>query len=358
MFEGRKTFYEEWVEHEGLEIIRGFYIDDMMKLGLRWWDRIGAAAVQIDLEGTGDLAGAYVCEIEGGKELKPQRHIYEEMIYVLSGRGATSVWYEGWPKLTFEWEPGSLFAIPLNAWHQHYNAEGHTSLRYLSVTTAPIVLSLYRNLEFVFNNSAVFPERYDGKSDYFSRSDDSVNQVLESNLIANVNNLKMPAEEGAKVSRGKGTSNYLIEMANGILGAHILEISPGVYSKLHRHGPGAHVIWLAGEGYTLTFPDGGEKKRVDWKPGTMLVPPTWWWHMHCVTSKEPGKHLALKLNSLRRPLTHMHDGTVTSVKEGGNQYDMEDLDPELAEYIHSTFVRECEKRGTPVRMSHPLNGGA
>ena len=48
MFEGRKTFYEEWVEHEGLEIIRGFHIDDMMKLGLRRWDRIGAAAVHID----------------------------------------------------------------------------------------------------------------------------------------------------------------------------------------------------------------------------------------------------------------------------------------------------------------------
>ena len=66
MFEGLKTFYEEWVEHEGLEIIRGFHIDDMMKLGLRWWDRIGGAAVQIDLEGTGDLAGADVWEIEGG----------------------------------------------------------------------------------------------------------------------------------------------------------------------------------------------------------------------------------------------------------------------------------------------------
>ena len=148
MFEGRKTFYEEWVEHEGLELIRGFHIADMLKLGLRRWDRIGGDAVHIDLEGTGDLAGAYVAEIEGGKELKPQRHIYEEMIYVLSGRGATSVWYEGMPKLTFEWEPGSLFAIPLNAWHQHYNVEGHTPLRFLSITTAPIVLSLYRSVQW------------------------------------------------------------------------------------------------------------------------------------------------------------------------------------------------------------------
>ena len=44
MFEGRKTFYEEWVEQEGLEIIRGFHIDDMVKLGLRWWDRTFASS--------------------------------------------------------------------------------------------------------------------------------------------------------------------------------------------------------------------------------------------------------------------------------------------------------------------------
>ncbi|NIO09378.1 MAG: cupin domain-containing protein [Deltaproteobacteria bacterium] len=318
---------------------------------------MGGNAVHIDLEGTGDLAGAYVAEIDAKKELKPQRHIYEEMIYVLSGRGATSVWYEGMPKLTFEWEPGSLFAIPLNAWHQHFNVEGNAPLRFLSVTTAPIVLSLYRNLDFIFDNDSVFPERYDGKSDYFTRSENPLNQVLDTNLIANVNNLKLLDEQETKASRGKGTTFTTIDMANGILGAHVLQISPGIYSKLHRHGPGAHVVWLAGEGYTITFPDGGEKRKVDWTPGTMLVPPTWWWHIHCVTSKEPGKHLALKLNSWRRPLTHMHDGTVTSVKDGGNQYDMEDLDPELADYIHSTFVRECEKRGTPVRMSHPLNGG-
>ena len=61
----RKTFYEEGVKKEGLEIIRGFHIEDLKNLSLRWWDRIGGSAVHIDLEGTGDLAGAYVCEIGG-----------------------------------------------------------------------------------------------------------------------------------------------------------------------------------------------------------------------------------------------------------------------------------------------------
>ena len=115
------------------------------------------------------------------------------------------------------------------------------------------------------------------------------------------------------------------------------------------------MIWLAGEGYTLTWPDGGSKKKVDWKPGTMLVPPTWWWHQHCVISPTPAKHLALKLNSNKRPSTHMHDGTITSTREGGNQIDFEDLDPQTAEEIRSLFLQECEKRGTHVRSGAPLN---
>lgn len=348
----RKTFYEEWVEKEGLEMIRGFYIEDLKNLSLRWWERIGGSAVHIDLEGTGDLAGAYVCEIEGGKELKPQRHLYEELIFVLTGRGATSVWYEGWPKITFEWEEGSLFAVPLNSWHQHYNADRQMPARFLSVNTSPIVLSLYRQEACVFDNSSVFPERYDGRSDYFSRSEYTAHHVLKTNFVANV--YTMPLKEGSS-SRGPGGRNVQLDLASGVMGAHILEVPSGSYTKLHRHGPGAHVFWLEGEGYTLTWLDGESKKKVDWKPGTMLVPPTRWWHQHCVLSNSPAKHLALKLNNPNQKVTHMHDGTVTSTREGGNQIEYEDMDPETAREIHQLFLTECAKRGTSVRISQPLN---
>lgn len=87
----------------------------------------------------------------------------------------------------------------------------------------------------------------------------------------------------------------------------------------------------------------------------MLVPPTGWWHQHCVVSKAPAKHLALKLNNPNRKATHMHDGTVTSTREGGNQIEYEDMDPEMAREIHELFLRECQKRGTAVCIGGPLN---
>ena len=43
---------------------------------------------------------------------------------ILSGRGSTSVWNDAGERITFEWGPGALFAIPLNCWHQHFNASG------------------------------------------------------------------------------------------------------------------------------------------------------------------------------------------------------------------------------------------
>jgi len=46
----------------------------------------------------------------------------------------------------------------------------------------------------------------------------------------------------------------------------------------------------------MIWPDGGEKRKEEWRRGTMLVPPDWWWHQHCVVSKEPAQHLALKLS--------------------------------------------------------------
>ena len=51
--------------------------------------------------------------------------MYEEIFYVLKGRGATTVWAEeGGPRQTFEWHEGSVFSIPLNAYHEIYNGQG------------------------------------------------------------------------------------------------------------------------------------------------------------------------------------------------------------------------------------------
>ncbi len=348
-----RLYYDEWVAREGLELVRGYKVDNVYTAPLRPWARTGGSAVHIQLEGTGDMNGAYVCEIPPGKSLEPQRHLYEEMVYVLSGRGSTSVWSDANHKNSFEWNAGSLFCIPLNARYQHFNGSGQEPARYLAITTAPIMMNLTRNADFIFSNDATFPERYAGQDNYFSGEVqmeeftgwDKPTGVACANLFADIHAIPM-----RESSRAAGSHSITFELANGVLGAHLMEMPGGRFSNVHRHGPGAHVLWLKGEGYTLMWPDGGEKLKEDWGPGTMLVPPSWWWHQHAAVSSFPAQHLALKLSSKRNKVNRLSMGTMLSVRRGGSMMNFEDFPAGLMEEVQSIFVEECARRGTPANL--------
>jgi uncharacterized RmlC-like cupin family protein len=356
-----RLYYDEWVAREGVDLLRGHKIENVYTVPLKYWARTGGNAVHIQLEGTGELNAAYVQEIPPGKQLTPQRHVYEEMVFVLSGRGSTSVWLDGKPRNSFEWGAGSLFSIPLNAWYQHFNGSGTEPARYLAMTTAPITMNLIRNDAFIFDNDAVFPERYAGEGDYFSGQVEIVRfggwgfsyKVAHSNFFPNVQ--AIPDEQLNHGARGQGTRGINFVMANGVLGSHVMELPGGVFSKLHRHGPGSHVLWLRGEGYSLMWPDGGARLHESWGPGTMLVPPDWWWHMHAVVSREPAQHIALRLGNTRHRVSRQSEGALRSTKSGGSQLDYEDFPPEFMDELMRTFQAECEKRGTPMRLE-PIAG--
>lgn len=348
-----QLYYKDWVRREGLELVQGHTVHDVYTMPLRPWDRTGGRAAHIQLDGTGELNAAYVSEIGPGGELNPQRHIYEEVVYVLSGHGSTTVWYDSTRKRSFEWGPRSLFAIPMNANYQHFNTSGTEPARYIAVTTAPILMNLIRDERFIFENDAVFPRRFSGDDDYFSGPMEfetftgfgTQMPVAFGNLFDDID-----AVDRGESNRGVDTRSVHFEIGEGTLGAHTVEIPGGTFTKIHRHGPGAHVLWLKGEGYTLMWQDGAEKIQADWKPGSMTVPPTWWWHQHAVVSREPGQHLALKLGSRRYKINSLSKGTMKSTREGGSQMEYEDFPPELMTDVRQRFQRACDERGTPIRM--------
>ncbi len=73
------TPYDRWISSQGVDVIRGFFVDDLYTVPLKWWDRMGGNGVYIMLDGTGYLDDAYVIGIPPGKNLNPQRHIYEAL---------------------------------------------------------------------------------------------------------------------------------------------------------------------------------------------------------------------------------------------------------------------------------------
>src|SRR5690349_10392257 len=133
----KETPYTRWVKSEGLDIIDSTYVPNLHTVELRPWARRGGFGVFMNHEASRTSNDCYVCEIPAGKALAPQRQLFEEMIYVLDGRGSTAVWNDAGKKISFEWKAGALFAIPLNCWHQHFNGSGEKPARYIGVTNAP-----------------------------------------------------------------------------------------------------------------------------------------------------------------------------------------------------------------------------
>src|SRR6266508_3566207 len=292
------TPYDRWISSQGIDVIRGFFVEDLYTIPLKWWDRMGGNGVYIMLDGTGYQDDAYIVGIPSGKSLNPQRHIYEALYYVLDGRGAT---------------------------------------------TAPLVFNLFHCEDFVINNPYSFVDRFKGEEGYFAGSGKLYSdRVVETNFVADAINI----EPVAWTERGKGNATIFFEMSESMMGSHVSRFPVGIYKKAHRHGPGAHVFILTGGGYSLLWPEGKEMTRVDWRPGSIVVPPEGWFHQHFNSSAEPARYLALKILSRKYKLQPGKIQSDVPLAYGGWQIEYEDEDP----IIRKTFEEECAKSGAEVRM--------
>ncbi len=158
--------YGKWAVQQGVPLIEGHHVEDCRTLPLSPWPAKGGHGVLINLSNQ-SLDDAYVIDIAPGGSLKPEKHLYEELMFVISGRGSTSVWHDGGEQVHFEWQAGSLFGVPVNAWHQHFNGHGTAPARLLGVTSAPLIVNLFHNLDAVFNSPFAFSDRFDGRGNFF-----------------------------------------------------------------------------------------------------------------------------------------------------------------------------------------------
>ena len=147
----RETSYEIWLKEEGIPVVGGYGVTDVRELTLKPWKRTGGRGAYIDLKGMEGFTGMYVGEIPAGGALNAESHLYEELIYIVQGVGATEIWSssDGKPKMHFEWQQGSLFAIPLNTRHRMINGSKEPAF-FLAVTSAPLMIDLLHDVPFVF----------------------------------------------------------------------------------------------------------------------------------------------------------------------------------------------------------------
>jgi quercetin dioxygenase-like cupin family protein len=333
-----------------VKVYEDFYFPSLAKIELGPWERKGGKGAVIHINNNHMPNDCHVIEIKAGGKSEPEHHMYELTIYIVSGRGATTIWHDEKKKSSFEWQAGSLFSIPLNSWYQNFNGSGQEPTRYIAVTNAPPMMRLYRDPRFIFNCDYMFAGRYAGEEDYFSgKGKLYTRRIWESNFIANAPDMLL---YGWK-ERGAGGINAMLEMAENNTKSHISEFPIGTYKKAHRQGPGAHLVLLSGTGgYSLiwTKEDRSDMIKCDWQLGSMVtVPSDNCYHQHFNSGTTRARYLALRPGDMglyKKTRGGGGENADRSIKEGGWQIEYDDEDRE----IHAIFEKELKAHGATCKM--------
>jgi quercetin dioxygenase-like cupin family protein len=352
--------YEEWLKCEDLRVVKGLAID-CFDVETAHWPRAGTRAAALHLDGRGDFCNMLLYEIEPGKSTLPQRHMYEEVVYVLDGNGSTQIEMPNGDQRSFEWGATSLFAIPLNAKYRHFNGSGSHRALFVSTTNLPMMLNLFHNEQFVFGCDFGFLDRF-GKQGYFQGEGEMKlvrqgNDTWETNFVPDLQTIELPDFS----DRGAGGGCLIFLLADSSMHAHVSEMPAGTYKKAHRHGPGYHVMCVAGSGFSLMWHEGDRDFiRIDWKHGVVFPPADQQFHQHFTTSAAPARYFATGFGSLRYPFTSERRREIlgekvafsTSTKDGGDQIEYADQDPR----IHPIWLKELAKHGLTSKMGRFFPG--
>ena len=265
--------YNDWVAREGL-IVREGVSCDLLTAETKLWPRYGVNGAAVHSRGRGDFCNMFVLDIPAGASTEPQQHLYEEVIYVVEGRGSTQLEFADGSKRSFEWQPRSMFAIPLNAKYRLLQRRRHRTRAAVigSTTTLPLMMKIFHNDSFIFENEHFVRRPRSARTSYYTGEGDLTmiragQNIWETNFVPDLGAIELTDWN----ERGAGSTNMMFVLADSNMHAHMSEIPPGTYKKAHRHGAGAHIFTVTGNGYSLLWYEGEtEFQRVDWKPGVRV----------------------------------------------------------------------------------------
>jgi hypothetical protein len=341
--------YDRWLETLDIPIHRDYFIDDLRTLPLGPWDERECNAAMLVLAGQEGVTEARVTEIPAGATTRPLKFALDEMVYVLQGRGLTTIWSaDETQQKSFEWQQYSLFLLPRNHRCQLSNAQGHQVCRLLHLNALPLAMSVIPEPAHFFDNPNARPD-YDlfaqDAEDYYSEAKLANHGGTRGALWVGNFFPDLRAWDKLRPMRGRGAggmgASLVIPHTYFRVGLPTMPV--GTYKKAHWHGPGIVIVVPGGsEGFSFMWPDGEEKQFIHWHEGSAFVPPNRWWHQHFNAGGTPARYLTL------HPPRHPMFGGGRRGKEKVNEPDIEYVDEDPV--IRQTFEAELAKRGVKSLM--------
>ena len=341
--------YRRWMASVGIPIHKGYFIDDLTKLELGWWEERGCSAAFLELAGSEGISETRLTEIPPGATLPPLKFALDEVVYVVQGRGFSTIWgSDGSSKKSFEWQKNSMFLVPRGHTHQLSNAQGDLPVRLLHYNCLPLVMATLADPEFYFNNARDEQDRL-GESDGEFYTPAIAAQISDATLAFGVRDIwfgnffpDMRAWDklAAHTMRGVGASAVYVQFPGSEMAAHMSVFPARTYKKAHRHGPAFVIVIPAGDGYSIMWEEGKEKMVFPWKEGSLFVPPNRWFHQHFNVGETSARYLAF-----HPPV--QFEGWAEQIQDRlRDQIEFPDEDP----FVRQTFEAELAKRGLTTLM--------
>lgn len=342
--------YAMWRDAEGIPVHEGFFVEDLRELETGPWDRTGERGAIVNFYGAEGLNDVQLQELTPGGKTDRQHHFYEEIVYVAEGSGLTVIG-EGDAQQTFEWSQGALFYVPRATPFRHVNTSGDERALLIASTPLPLQFFLNKDEQFIFDPGFNYWERVE-ESNFYSAEGTIYSgeypgpgyhrekpALWDANFVPDV--LKFD-KLSTDLSSGVNYSNVHFPMPDSSMYCHVGEFPVGTYKMAHRHAPGAHLMFISGEGYSLMWLEDMEKKlRFDWGPGSMIVPPAGWFHHHFNTSDQAARDLVW-----HAPELHLFQSPLLKVENPRNTLKHAQEDPE----IRAAFEAELAEKGRESQM--------
>lgn len=340
--------YKRWVKSIGVPVHEGYYVEDLRTMEVGRWAERGCDAAVLLLRGQEGLTEARVLEIAPGAVVPPWKFALDEAVYVVEGNGLLTVWArDGGPRKTVEWQKHSLFLIPHCHTYELTNMRGDRPARLLQHSYLPLAMSTLADPRFYFNNPYEDPDLLLEKGDeFYSAAKVSAGSGTGSRRRTWYGNffpdLRVWDKIDPKEGRGAGGHGTGFRFPASEHQMHMSVFPTRTYKKAHRHRAGAVIVIPTGEGYSLMWPEGGEKVIAPWHEASVFVPPNRWFHQHFNVGSTPARYLAL-----HAPLSfNIGRGTEQIEDPVRDQIEYPDEEP----WIRAKFEEELAKRSLTSLM--------
>ncbi len=327
----RNHAYDGWLAKQDVPVHRGYYIEDARTLERGWWELRGCPGAVISLEGHRGVEHVHVLEIPPGATIPPFRMALEEVIYVFEGNGIASVWAEGQPKVTFEWQKHSLFRIPVNYNYELSNARGDQPAITLHVNLLPMAMGTNPSEDYFFNNPYVdLSQLYGNEAKFYSAAARPVQLTGQASFSSGARS--MGVGTAAETAQAAGTpppaqrpgrlrwyGNFFpdlsvwdkletyggggrLALGGGIFfpgsafSTSLMVLPSRRYRAGHRHAAGVTIVGVQeADGFVLMWAENSKEYLVaPWKEGSVFVPPYHWYHMHFNSGTVENRQLRIR----------------------------------------------------------------